>query len=670
MNLATPAARHLNDPPMPTAMTLPRAMALAAALESLLLVILAALQRSWGVYTGVAIVLAGVTLVVAARRGADEDRRRRLVLLVLLSAQVAGFLAGPAGTAPLAPFRLLQVATLAGYGGIALAVVLIELRRLAPGLVLLLSVSVAVGLLALEAVLGLAATPAALPVRPEWAAVQGRRPSRDSGSAADARGSASGADSSPGTRFFAGETPEQLLARAASQRGQGPVWSGRADPHPQLGIVYRPHSELRSYYLDDPRGYFEQSDFREQIWHLEVMPGNAAAAEFPAQDPSLVRVAISKASQDTVWNIHLDQAHLGIESRAPYALEFRARAERPRSIRVGVAQGHPPWANLGLYERIELTQDWKSFRPNFFASRSDSNARIHFDLAGSDAPVELSTVILRGPHEGRPVEPGLPAARHFVRYEFNALGCRGGDYPIPRLPRTPRILVLGDAFTLGVGVRQPDTFAQRLERGSGLDAPSGMTGPAAAREVVNCGVQGYGTREERLFYELVGARYQPDLVLLVMGLDDDRWYWEQALREYRKGPGRLARLSAAWRLLRDLQYRRRSYDYERCVADIRELDRVARDHGARLLVAVLPTNSDERWTQLSHAITKGLEGSAIPALVLDQALPAGPSEEQRQTEWSDLHPSPQVHQAAAQELVRFLQKQVPGKAAVDSGRAR
>jgi hypothetical protein len=418
-------------------------------------------------------------------------------------------------------------------------------------------------------------------------------------------------------------------------------------------MVYHPHSVLQNFYPDNPRWYFETADFRARIWTLPVVPGNAAELLLPPEDPELVRVTIQRANPDSMWAIILEKAHLKVE-QAPYRVEFRARADRPRSISVGLGQAHPPWTWLGLYQKIELTPQWQSFAPNFIVTQADSNARVYFELAESNVPVEISSVVLHG-REGRPVEPSLPPHRYFISYRFNASGCRGPDYATPKPEGGLRILALGDGFTMGEGVHERDTFAAQLEaEGSAR---------STIREVINCGVAGYGTREERLFYELFGARYKPDIVLLVMGLDDNRFYREQALRKSPDGRwSRLANVFSAARVLQGYQ-QMSAADYSRCVEDILRLDGEVRQQGGRLVVAILRTGWDERWDPLARTVAEGLRASSIPVLDSRNGLTADSLAGDLLVHDSDRYPNEVVHQAAATAILRFLKTVAPVDAA-------
>src|SRR5438128_43073 len=78
-----------------------------------------------------------------------------------------------------------------------------------------------------------------------------------------------------------------------------------------------------------------------------------------------------------------------------------------------------------------------------------------------------------------------------------------------RPPGRPRMVMLGDSITFCYGVRDGETFSAVMET---LDP---------RLEVVNLGVQGYGTDQELLKLEREGFAYAPDVVVLNVCLAND-----------------------------------------------------------------------------------------------------------------------------------------------------
>ncbi len=93
----------------------------------------------------------------------------------------------------------------------------------------------------------------------------------------------------------------------------------------------------------------------------------------------------------------------------------------------------------------------------------------------------------------------------------NAYGLREREIG-PKEPGVFRILVLGDSVTFGHGQPVEVTFARQLEQILADKEPR--------IEVLNAGIPGWSTYQERLFYEQYGESLAPDLVLVAFVLND------------------------------------------------------------------------------------------------------------------------------------------------------
>ena len=99
-----------------------------------------------------------------------------------------------------------------------------------------------------------------------------------------------------------------------------------------------------------------------------------------------------------------------------------------------------------------------------------------------------------------------------LTYELNNYGFRGPDYRLEKIPEKKRIIILGDSFTFGEGVRLEDTFGVRLEN---LLHQKGFS-----VEVLNFGISTWGTSDEVNYLAEMGIKFHPDLVLIVFVLND------------------------------------------------------------------------------------------------------------------------------------------------------
>lgn len=90
---------------------------------------------------------------------------------------------------------------------------------------------------------------------------------------------------------------------------------------------------------------------------------------------------------------------------------------------------------------------------------------------------------------------------------INENGLRDRLHLYERQDDIRRILVLGDSYAWGYGVKDAERFSERLEEALGA-------------EVINAGVSGYSTDQELLWYENEGTKYETDLVILVLTGND------------------------------------------------------------------------------------------------------------------------------------------------------
>jgi hypothetical protein len=107
-----------------------------------------------------------------------------------------------------------------------------------------------------------------------------------------------------------------------------------------------------------------------------------------------------------------------------------------------------------------------------------------------------------------------------VEYEINSLGFRGPPIVEFKPASALRIICLGDSFTFGEGVRYRDTYPARLQQ---LLAANPKLGKV---EVINAGVQGFGTIEEVKLYESRCSSLSPDVVVLQFFLNDAKPFAE------------------------------------------------------------------------------------------------------------------------------------------------
>lgn len=96
--------------------------------------------------------------------------------------------------------------------------------------------------------------------------------------------------------------------------------------------------------------------------------------------------------------------------------------------------------------------------------------------------------------------------------EINSLGFRERERRLPAQTGVFRVAVLGDSFTFGMSVDLEDTYVKQLER---ILAPGNM-----GVETLNFGVIGYHMWQYGVLLEHEVIRYDPDLIVMGLFLDD------------------------------------------------------------------------------------------------------------------------------------------------------
>lgn len=127
-------------------------------------------------------------------------------------------------------------------------------------------------------------------------------------------------------------------------------------------------------------------------WTLRAEGENKAHLVLSAEDPEMVRVAIEQAKSGIIYDIQLNCPHLRFEIGRVTHVAFRIRADEPRAVSFGAAQSNKPWQNLGLYQSIQATPEWRDVAVDFRPTADEENGRVHFDLGESAVPVEVASL--------------------------------------------------------------------------------------------------------------------------------------------------------------------------------------------------------------------------------------------------------------------------------------
>lgn len=277
------------------------------------------------------------------------------------------------------------------------------------------------------------------------------------------------------------------------------------------------------------------------------------------------------------------------------------------------------------------------------------------------------------PERGWRVKPGFRSDE--VR--TNALGARADrEVGLARTPGVRRIVLVGDSFTWGEDVSNPETFAHHLER------------RLERTEVVNLGVHGYGTDQQLLHLRGLGLRLRPDLV--VLGLFEENVHRNLlSFRDYAKprfvlegGELRLvgvpvpsprelrareqampasrfaALVASGWRSLVDRTVLRTPLaereEVALTLALVDEARRASEAAGARFLLMLIPGSDVESSLPLERRIARWASDSGTDHLGLAERFAAMPAKRRARLYVPEGHWTPEGHAAVASLLVEHL----------------
>jgi lysophospholipase L1-like esterase len=308
-----------------------------------------------------------------------------------------------------------------------------------------------------------------------------------------------------------------------------------------------------------------------------------------------------------------------------------------------------------------------------------SNPRAYFDI-------DLRTAESRdryfhlAPHRYDQVAQRDPYA---VEIQYNSLRFRDVE-PAPRPPGVHRVVVVGDSFTEGEGVKEGDAYPRVLEK---------LLNDGGGRwEVRNCGRRGSDFPQLYAVFE-DALKYSPDVVVYAMVLNDaertpefqarqsyiNDWILDRGmLMEGKPAPElhpfdsrlealvtdrietwRTARATARW--YRDMYREPNRLGWQRTQGYIGEMNRRTLAQGGRFLVASWPLmvhlERDDPFADVSETIARFCLAAGIPRHDLRAAFRGRPTA----ALWVhpvDMHPNEIAHRLAAESLAPAVRRLV------------
>jgi lysophospholipase L1-like esterase len=331
---------------------------------------------------------------------------------------------------------------------------------------------------------------------------------------------------------------------------------------------------------------------------------------------------------------------------------------------------------LGLLEvGLRVVQGWTKESPPGLSGRTFGPVD---DFSGSDP---RSIVIHRAssiPGLSYEMAPNRELrARNGIVIKTNRFGMRGREPAAQKTDSPCRIAVLGDSYTLGLGVREEDAYPQVLEELLRLS-------PTAAHcqfEVLNFGVVGYSSSDEDLVLRHRALEFNPKVVIIGYVLNDPEIDPIQPLHRYYSQH----RWWQHFRLLRLPDEARTSWDIRRLgggdyyvylhapgqrkwqsvVDAFRDIRDVSAQRNIKVLVAIFPEITKrfkgKPWTDYPYAkIHRQVSDLAVRdgfrVIDLREVFSQHPSEDVV-LPGADDHPSVLGHAVAAQAIEQELLKE-------------
>jgi lysophospholipase L1-like esterase len=255
-----------------------------------------------------------------------------------------------------------------------------------------------------------------------------------------------------------------------------------------------------------------------------------------------------------------------------------------------------------------------------------------------------------------------------VPVSINSEGLRDREFSLEKPSGVYRVMMLGDSTTFGWGVKQEDTAAKFLERKLNGDLPAGYN----RAEVMNTGVGNYDTVQEVTYYETIGWKFHPDLVVLVFFINDpepvpiekkgfliDSSYLIAFATNRFDGLLRHAGARPDWKTYYASLYGDDRPGFQACKNALISLANSTRSHDAKLLVAILPElhqiNGDTYPFKAAHQkIEAVMAGQNVPVVELIDGLKDRGPEETLWVTVLDDHPNAKANDLISDELKHWI----------------
>ena len=257
-----------------------------------------------------------------------------------------------------------------------------------------------------------------------------------------------------------------------------------------------------------------------------------------------------------------------------------------------------------------------------------------------------------------------------LTYRINSLGFRGAETTLEKPDNTVRIVVIGDSFTFGSGVRSEHTFP------SAMDDFFSEKNLEKDIEVLNLGAGRYNTVNEVSLLFHRGGRFDPDIVVICFFLNDTNaggtakafstWVPEEQLPLWRRYSRladimatRFERQRASEALVENYidSFRDNAPGWVNSRKALASARKLSEEQGFELVLAIYPVlwslSDDYPFAGIHETITDYASGLGMPVLDL-QPFYSGFDGPELWAHPNNQHPNAEAHRVAGNALSEYL----------------
>lgn len=125
------------------------------------------------------------------------------------------------------------------------------------------------------------------------------------------------------------------------------------------------------------------------LWQVARQANCRARLTREDENGALLRMEVVATDGDP-WHLLLYRNLLPLNKQAVYRIRYRIRAPEEFMVPCIVAQGHPPWTNLGYYRELAVGPEWLQVDHTFTANEAEEDPRFAIALGRVTSALELA----------------------------------------------------------------------------------------------------------------------------------------------------------------------------------------------------------------------------------------------------------------------------------------